>query len=884
MTEGSKQGRKSALLIGINEYSNSDMKDLRGCLSDVATTEGFLTEVAGIPSTSITKLISPPASPKDLPTFSKILSAFKTLADNAQLGDFIYIHYSGHGTRLPTQFGDLKGENVLFDECLVLPRSDGKLDHLRDVEIAFLLKQIVNKGATVTFVLDCCHSGGATRGPDEDDGVRGSDEIPHENFYDLNRTPIQSVDDLRDAWGLPPGDDDDDAGRGASVVQHWMTASKGINFLAACLPKQQAQEVPRGATVKRGLLTDCLASVVNQNGGADVLRQLSCDVVSNLVARTLKTHKQRDRSKKQDVVFGGQGDCRFFGIENVVRPAVVVTSVETSGRRKQLTVGLTAGVAHGVCEEDIFAIYPSDKPLNSVADYTAPLATCSVNAVESFTCKAEIVLDAANLNQVQVGCVAVSLRRILKDHALQPRGVWVSAADDSAEPLDPIVQEVRDCISPESSIVELQDAGEAFFKVLVQGDGNFTISFTPNQAKAEVEVTGEPEDVLSHLVHLTIFYNLFHLTKDNATQNIQGITVSKIGYLEKGAKLPQPQSFQLDHPSSPIAKLNPIPPGSINIFKGQTLGIEVRNKSRKDLYVEILDLEPSWQVNRIYPREGFDPILTPPNEGTRFFIEMSPSAEVPGAVQPDTFDRYSIILVSEVYLNKEGLKVLDVGCADGILLRDLQKQVTPSARLVGVDIMNSFMPPSPQVNISYQVYDVCEPPSGELNESFDLTHVRYVLPGCAKVGYQKAVDNLAATLTPGGWLQVQEMDLDYNRSEVGQATNDANQVFSGLFDQIGLGARFPSKLDKAFEAAGLVNVSIQNVDFPMGKRLGDDKAAHDSWEPFALTIPSVVETAKSLGADIPDPVYNNLAERFEKEVKEQGSLWRSFIIIGQKPE
>lgn len=91
---------------------------------------------------------------------------------------------------------------------------------------------------------------------------------------------------------------------------------------------------------------------------------------------------------------------------------------------------------------------------------------------------------------------------------------------------------------------------------------------------------------------------------------------------------------------------------------------------------------------------------------------------------------------------------------------------------------------------------------------------------------------------------MQEMDLDYNRSEVGQATNDANQVFSGIFDKIGLGARFPSKLDKAFEAAGLVNVSIQNVDLPMGKRLGDDKAAQDSWEPFAITIPSVVETAK----------------------------------------
>lgn len=159
-----------------------------------------------------------------------------------------------------------------------------------------------------------------------------------------------------------------------------MTASKGINFLAACQPKEKAQEVPRRAQVRRGLFTECLASVIAQNAGADRLHQLSYDVVSNLVAHMLKTHKLKSRSQEQDVMFGGQGDCHIFGVESVAQPAVVVTSVETlvSGKLK---VGLTAGVAHGVYEDDIFAIYPSDRPLASLADYTAPLATCSVTAV-----------------------------------------------------------------------------------------------------------------------------------------------------------------------------------------------------------------------------------------------------------------------------------------------------------------------------------------------------------------------------------------------------------------------------------------------------------------------------------------------------------------------
>ncbi|EJP67617.1 uncharacterized protein BBA_03397 [Beauveria bassiana ARSEF 2860] len=45
---------------------------------------------------------------------------------------------------------------------------------------------------------------------------------------------------LENALRLPP----DDASRVGSRVQHWMTASEGINFLAAYQGKQNAQEMP----------------------------------------------------------------------------------------------------------------------------------------------------------------------------------------------------------------------------------------------------------------------------------------------------------------------------------------------------------------------------------------------------------------------------------------------------------------------------------------------------------------------------------------------------------------------------------------------------------------------------------------------------------------
>ncbi|KAI8173263.1 hypothetical protein KHU50_004774 [Colletotrichum sp. SAR 10_65] len=627
MAEKSNQGRKSALLIGINKYSSSAFADLRGCLSDVDATESFLTEVAGI--SNITKLISPPkVATEHLPTLANIRSKFQDLARGAQPGDFIYIHYSGHGTRRPTVFGGLKGEHE-NDECLVLASSNDKLEVLRDVEIAFLMKQITDKGARVTFVLDCCHSGGATRG--DDDGVRGADGISDEYFLDSNREPI-AVENLEDAWCPSHAD----TGRGGTVVQHWMTASKGINFLAACHPHQKAQEVPRRAGERRGLLTACLASVVNAHSGmADFLPQLSCNVVSNLVTNTLRTHEDRDTWQDQDVVFGGQGDCQFFGAENVVQPAVVVAHVDELPSGK-LRLELTAGVAHGVCKRDIFAIYPRGKVFTSLADYTEPLSTCSVTAVKDFTCRADTQLKM-NTGDLQDGCVAVSLRSILKDHVLQPKGVRVSAADDSTEPLDLVVQRVRDCIGRESSLVELKDVGDAFFKVLVQKAGRFTIFFTPNQAEAKVDFNGRPEDVLSHLIHLSIFYNLFKLAEKNAAQ--QGITVRKIGYLDEGVTAPDLRLYLLDGTPYLPAGLNPVPQDSIDILVGQSLGIEVRNASQKSVYFEVLDLEPSWQVTRTYPMEGHLPVLAPPNSVTLFFIMAAPSETVRNAVQPAKFDR-----------------------------------------------------------------------------------------------------------------------------------------------------------------------------------------------------------------------------------------------------
>ncbi|RBR17261.1 hypothetical protein FVER53590_10787 [Fusarium verticillioides] len=167
------------------------------------------------------------------------------------------------------------------------------------------------------------------------------------------------------------------------------------------------------------------------------------------------------------------------------------------------------------------------------------------------------------------------------------------------------------------------------------------------------------------------------------------------------------------------------------------------------------------------------------------------------------------IVFAPIPLDKEGLRILDVGCADGVLLRDLKQQVSPSAQLFGADQNNFIL-------------------------------------GAAKAGYQKAIDHLASTVAPGGWLQVHELDFDLtDRPNVGPAWRDVSNLIAAMFDGMGMGSNCIRKLPGAFEAAGLENVTVHSVDLPMGKLLGDDEAAELSWQPFVITIPSFLEGAKA---------------------------------------
>ncbi|MBD2541998.1 caspase family protein [Coleofasciculus sp. FACHB-SPT36] len=162
--------RKLALLVGINDYPANDrfLRNLEGCVTDVALQEELLVHRFGFNPSDIVKLTSNQA-PAQQPTRNNIFTAFEEhLIKQAKPGDVVVFHFSGHGSRLrdpnPIQGCSNQAFNDEFNSTLVVA-DEGQKGLAPDImgRTLFLLMSALNT-ENVTVVLDSCHSGGGTRG------------------------------------------------------------------------------------------------------------------------------------------------------------------------------------------------------------------------------------------------------------------------------------------------------------------------------------------------------------------------------------------------------------------------------------------------------------------------------------------------------------------------------------------------------------------------------------------------------------------------------------------------------------------------------------------------------------------------------------------------
>ncbi|ODQ64054.1 hypothetical protein NADFUDRAFT_67409 [Nadsonia fulvescens var. elongata DSM 6958] len=150
---GNTQGRRKALLIGINYTGSANA--LRGCINDVQNISNFLKQCYGYSPDDMVILTDDQANPRSQPTKANILSAMQWLVANARPNDSLFFHFSGHGGQTKDYDGD---EDDGYDETIypVDFRTAGQIvdDQMHDIMVRSL-----PPGCRLTALFDSCHSG-----------------------------------------------------------------------------------------------------------------------------------------------------------------------------------------------------------------------------------------------------------------------------------------------------------------------------------------------------------------------------------------------------------------------------------------------------------------------------------------------------------------------------------------------------------------------------------------------------------------------------------------------------------------------------------------------------------------------------------------------------
>ena len=593
-----------ALLIGVDHYlpgrslAMPHYPSLTGAVADLHRMQALLTGRLGVEESAIrclTATVTPegklvePAT--DLPTYENIVAALHSLRDGCVPGGQVLIHFSGHGGRTPTLAPRVKGAEAL-DECLVPYNiSQPRARYLRDLEIAHFLREMVEAGAFVTLLLDCCHSGGATRST----SAMGSVAARGIGLVDRLQRPSSSVltalADLRKAWPR-----EEARLRGMSLARTWSLIPTGYVLLAACRPQEWAFEANFGGQ-RGGALTYWFLDALHGGGGLTYKQ-----VYDRLVGRI------HSRFPTQTPQIEGEADRLLFGRD--VAPALhginVLTAEEENGEGQ---VVVNTGQAHGLREGARLAIHRGDAPDPALREER--LAILEITEVGAVTSVGKIRQrwrperpPRAGDQGVLVASGPLRVRRPVRwadpmpEDGTDPAFVTMArekfqralAGSDGG-----FLEGGQTRASAETLWVSLNRRGHYEIR---DGSGSTLPNLLPDLNAGQPGTAGR---TLERLVHLAKYRNIQELENPDLDSTLRGGVALEISSL--------PDSFRPGDAieSTPFQRLEE----HSEKAPGDLLCLTITNCSLWTVNITVLDLQPNWAVSQLFPsvsRGMFEPL------------------------------------------------------------------------------------------------------------------------------------------------------------------------------------------------------------------------------------------------------------------------------------
>jgi len=384
--------KKSALIIGINEYAHFEEKyQLKGCVNDAILIKDVLVNQFKFEASEITELHNQAASRDG------ILAAMEGLVERTEKDDIVVFHYSGHGSQ--RESADLE-EGTGMDSTIV-PHDSGYQDPypnlgIADNEINEWLGRLSEKTRYITLIFDCCHSGTMTR----------------DVFGARTRSVPADTRSLTD-MGIEPRQP---APKGAVQTRNvgpsgWLTLSDSYVVMSGCRDNEQASEYHHedgdGHVVTTGALTYFLTNALRQAQPGTTYRD---------VFELARQHVINEISAQHPQIEGIQ-DREIFGIKDIEPLRFIpVTAVNGS------TVILAGGLAHGLERDSLWSAYPQG---TKQTKGSTPVGLVEITNVD--------MLTAEGIIREGKGAIDVGARCVEKEPAASQYrlGIYLSGLDEA---------------------------------------------------------------------------------------------------------------------------------------------------------------------------------------------------------------------------------------------------------------------------------------------------------------------------------------------------------------------------------------------------------------------------------------------------------------------
>jgi len=185
--------------------------------------------------------------------------------------------------------------------------------------------------------------------------------------------------------------------------------------------------------------------------------------------------------------------------------------------------------------------------------------------------------------------------------------------------------------------------------------------------------------------------------------------------------------------------------------------------------------------------------------------------EMPGAFERER-DAGTIRYLEEIGVSS-GWRCLEVGGGGGTIAEWLCQRVGTAGHVVATDLDTRSLEAIVSPNIEVRQHDIV---NDDLEiDCYDLVHARYVLLHLKE--WEAVLKKLADSLKPGGWLFIEDPDLDEMTCDA--VTEDVDRAIIGrhfdavkqMMSKIGMEMKFGSNTLRAFKGIGMESLKSEST-------------------------------------------------------------------------